>query len=365
MVDLDNPEVYERFDLANMRAHLHRFPEQCLQAWQKAKTFPLPSDYAHADKIIILGIGGSAIGGDLVQGLTSSLAKPVIFVHRDYNLPPFVDERTLVIASSYSGMTEETLSAFSQALKTKTRKLVITAGGKLKELADKHELPIFPIDYTSPPRVALGYSFIPLLYFLFKLGFVKEEPPIKLMVKDLETLLKKLKETTPASSNPAKQLTAELYNKLLIIYGAGFLGAVARRWKTQLNENSKAWAFSEVFPELNHNAIVGYKFPQPLAEQVYVILLRSPSFPPPILLRYKVTAEILTRANIKHKIIDSQGKNELTQVMQLTFLGDWVSYYLSILYQTDPTPVEAIDYLKGRLLSLRQEKINRRNTLLT
>lgn len=152
------------------------------------------------------------------------------------------------------------------------------------------------------------------------------------------------------SLNPAKELAAELYNKL-VIYGAGIFSPVAHRWKTQFNENSKTWAFYEVFPELNHNAIVGYKFPQPLAEQVYVILLRSLSLPSPILLRYQVTVEILTRASIKHKIIDSQEKNELTQVMQLVFLSDWVSYYLSILYQTDPTPVEAIDYLKQRLSS--------------
>ena len=349
MVNLDNLEVYDRLDPANMRGHLHRLPEQCHQAWMTAKAFPLPSDYAKVDKIVILGMGGSAIGGDLLRELIS-LAKPIIFVHRDYNLPPFVDDNTLLIASSYSGMTEETLSAFCQALETKAKKLAITTGGKLKELADSYSLPVFPIDYTSPPRVALGYSFITLLVFLHKLGYLKDEPPIESMIKHLKALVEKLKETVPLLSNPAKQLATELYGKLIVIYGAGILSEIAHRWKTQFNENSKAWAFYEVFPELNHNAIVGYQFPKELSRQIYVILLRSSFFPPPILLRYKVTAEILNKAGIKHKTIDSDGENELTQMMTSIFLGDWVSYYLSILYETDPTPVQVIDYLKREVV---------------
>ncbi len=352
MVNLDDLEVYDQFDSANMRSHLHYLPHQCYQAWQKAKAFPLPPDYTNMDKIVILGLGGSAIGGVLLQGLASSMVKPVIFVHRDYNLPSFVDGRTLVIASSYSGMTEETLSAFRQALETEAKKLAITTGGKLKKLADSHSLPVFPIEYTSPPRSALGYSFIPLLVFLHKLGYLKDEPPIELMIKNLKSLGEKLTETVPLSSNPAKQLATELYGKLIVIYSAGILSPVAQRWKTQFNENSKAWAFNEVFPELCHNAIVGYQFPKELTKQIYVILLRSPSFPQPILLQYKITAEILNKAGIKHKIIDSDEEDKLSQIMSLVFLGDWVSYYLSILYQIDPTPTPPINYLKQRLSTL-------------
>lgn len=350
-VNLDNLQVYNRFDPAQMRAHLHHLPEQCQQAWQKAKAFPLPPDYADIHQIIILGMGGSAIGGDLMRSLTSTLSRPIIFVHRDYDLPPFTTDSTLIIASSYSGMTEETVSAFRQALKTKAKKLVITTGGKLKDLADEKGVPIFLIDYTAPPRASLGYSFIPLLAFLYRLGYLKEEPEVDRMTEDLKALLKKLKETVPADHNRAKQLAIKLHDKLIVIYGAGILTEVAHRWKTQFNENSKAWAFYETFPELNHNAVVGYQFPKELAKRVYVVLLRSASFPPRILLRYEVTAEILKKAGIEHEIIDSEGKSQLSQMMGLVFLGDWVSYYLSILYETDPSPVPAIDYLKQRLSS--------------
>jgi len=352
MVDLDNPKVYEQSDLGRMLAHLHRFPQQCQEAWRKAKDFKLPADFSSIDKIVVLGMGGSAIGGDIVRSLTLSLISPIIFVHREYDLPPFVDDKTLVIASSYSGMTEETISAFSQALKTEAKKLVITTGGKLKALAQEHEVPVFVIDYSAPPRVALSYSLFSLLAFLYQLGYLKDEPKIEDTVQTLEIVLEKLKETVPTHLNLAKQLAIRLCGKLVVIYGSGFLAEVARRWKTQFNENSKAWAFYEVFPELNHNAVVGYQFPKELSQRVFVVLLRSLSLHPRILARYQITTEILNKAGIEHETMDSYGDSPLSQLMSLVFLGDWVSYYLAILYKIDPSPVKVIDYLKERLSSI-------------
>ena len=350
MVNLDDPEVYQRLDPANMLAQLHGLPQQCRNAWHKAKDFELPLDYADTDKIVILGMGGSAIGGDLVRSLASSTEKLVIFVHRDYDLPGFLDDRTLVIASSYSGNTEETLSGFSWALERKCKKLVMTTGGKLKALAEAAKIPVFTIDHVSQPRAALGYSLIPLIAFLRKLDFLEDRPTeVEAMVESLETLLGELREIVPTSSNQAKQLAAKLHGKIAVIYGAGILSDVARRWKTQINEASKAWAFHETFPELNHNAVVGYQFPPELASKIFVVLLRCPSIHPRTLIRYQVTSELLEQNGVSHQIIDSHGESELSQMMSLVFLGDWVSYYLAILYEVDPTPIKAIDYLKKRL----------------
>jgi len=350
MVNLDDVQVYRRLDPANMLEHLHDLPRQCRTAWHKAKDFELPEDYASIDKVVILGMGGSAIGGSLLRNFASRLTRPIIFVTRDYDLPAFVDDRTLVIASSYSGNTEETLSAFSQALKGKCKKLAMTTGGKLKALAEDAKVPVFLIDLVSQPRAAVGYSFIPLIAFLQKLGFLKEKTTeVEAMTQGLEKLLGELKETVPTNSNRAKQLAIKLQGRIAVIYGAGVLSAVARRWKTQINENSKAWAFHETFPELNHNAVVGYQFPSELASKVHVVLLRCPSLHPRTLIRYQVTSELLKQKNISHEIIDSQSKGELSQMMSLIYLGDWASYYLAILNETDPTPVKAIDYLKKRL----------------
>jgi glucose/mannose-6-phosphate isomerase len=333
-----------------MLEHLHGLPQQCRTAWRRAQEFQLPKGYTNIDKVVVLGMGGSAIGGSLLRNLASRLDKPIIFVTRDYDLPSFVDDRTLVIASSYSGNTEETLSAFSQAVKIRCKKLAMTSGGKLKALAEDARVPIFLIDLVSQPRAALGYSFIPLIVFLQKLGFLKDKPAeVEVMIRDLERLVEEIKETVPTSSNPAKQLAAKLRGRIAVIYGAGILSAVARRWKTQINENSKAWAFHETFPELNHNAVVGYQFPSELASKIYVVLLRCPSLHPRTLIRYQVTSELLKQKDISHEIIDSQGESELSQMMSLIYFGDWVSYYLAILNETDPTPVKAIDYLKKRL----------------
>ena len=349
MVNLDDPQVYQQLDPANMLAQLHGLPQQCRAAWQKAKNFKLPKEYAGVDKVVILGMGGSAIGGDLARSLFSSSSKPIIFVARDYDLPAFVDDQTLVIASSYSGNTEETLSAFAQALNTSCKKLVITTGGKLKALAEEASVPVFVIDHVSSPRAALGYGLLPLIAFLQQLGFGQKTDEAEEMFTMLEKLLDELKETVPTGSNRAKQLAAKLHGKIAVIYGAGILSEVARRWKTQINENSKAWAFYEVFPELNHNAVVGYRFPTELASKTFVVLLRCPSLHPRTLLRYQVTGELLEQSGISYQIIDASGKASLSQMMSLVFLGDWASYYLAMLYHTDPTPVKSIDYLKNRL----------------
>lgn len=329
---------------------LHEMPQLCQQAWQMAMKFDLPRDYSKVNKAVVLGMGGSAIGGDLVASLAESEAKLPIFVYRGYDLPAFVDAQTLVIASSYSGMTEETLTAFEQALRTEAKKLAITTGGKLKSMAEEKKVPVFSFDYKAQPRAALAFSFLPILGCLQRLGFVSDKSVgVGETVEVLRDLAKEIKEDVPLSRNPAKQLAQKLYGHLLVVYGAGILSEVARRWKTQLNENSKAWAFYEVFPELNHNAVVGYQFPPELASKIMVVLLRSTSLQRRIQLRYKVTCQLLDRAKVGYQIVDGDGTSRLSHMMSLVLFGDYVSCYLAILYKIDPSPVKAIDYLKEQL----------------
>ena len=175
-INLDDPQVYRRLDPDGMLEHLHRFPALCEQAWHSAADFKLPPDYGQVKKIVILGMGGSAIGGDLVGSLALNEAKVPVLVSRDYYLPQYVDEDTLVIASSYSGMTEETLSAFEQAFETPAKKLAITTGGKLKSLCETMDAPVFTFEYKTQPRAALPFSFFILLGILHNLGFMPESP---------------------------------------------------------------------------------------------------------------------------------------------------------------------------------------------
>ncbi len=333
-----------------MLERIHQMPELCQRAWQMAMDFNLPQDYSWVNKVVISGMGGSAIGGGLVSSLVASEAKLPILVHRDYDLPTFIDGQTLVIASSYSGMTEETLFSFEQALETESKKLVITTGGKLKTMAEERNIPVFSFDYKAQPRAALPFSFLPILGFLQKLGFISDKSAdVSQMVRVLRELSQRISEGVLVPHNPAKQLANRLYGHLAVIYGAGILSEVAHRWKTQLNENSKAWAFYEVFPELNHNAVVGYQFPPELASKMMVILLRSALLPQPIQLRYQVTCQLLEQAKVDYQFVDGDGTSQLSQVMSLVLFGDYVSYYLAILNKIDPSPVKAIDYLKEHL----------------
>ena len=339
-----------------MLERIHEMPWQCQQAWQMAMKFDLPQDYSRVNKVVILGIGGSAIGGDLVASLAISEAKLPILVYRGYDLPAFADAETLVIASSYSGMTEETLSSFEQALETDSKKLVITTGGKLKSMAEARNVPVFGVDYQAQPRAALAFSFLPILGLLQRLGFLSDRSAdVRETVKVLQELARKMKEDVLLSHNPAKQLANRLYGYLLVIYGAGILSEVAHRWKTQLNENSKAWAFYEVFPELNHNAVVGYQFPPELANKIMVVLLRSTSLQRRIQLRYQITCQLLDQAKVSYQIVDGDGTSPLSQMMSLVLFGDYTSCYLAILYKIDPTPVEAIAYLKEKLAQAKGE----------
>ena len=350
MVDLDNIPAYGQLDTSGMLDRLREFPEQCQRAWEKVLKFALPREYTGIDKVIILGMGGSAIGGGMIGHLALAETKVPVWIHRDYGLPPFVDEGTLVIASSYSGNTEETLSAFTESLKSPAKKLVLTTGGQLKYLADKEGIPVFLIDYQAPPRAALPHSFIPLVGIFQKLGLIRDKSvDLREALRILNKLSEDFAETTPLASNPAKQLATKLWGRIVIIYGAGILSEVAQRWKAQLNENSKTWAFFELFPELNHNAVVGYEFPLQAKEEIFVLLLRSSSLHPRNLIRYEATAKLLAKAGVTYEFLEAAGKTTLAQVMSLVLFGDYLSFYLAVLNKVDPTPVESIDFVKNYL----------------
>ena len=352
MTDLDDRALYSAIDKSDMGGHIRGLPGQCLSAWQQALEFKLPSGYAAAEKVLVLGMGGSAIGGDLLRALLSDRKKPLVLVSREYELPAWVDRKTLVIAASYSGNTEETLSAFAQALQIQCKKLVISTGGKISSLANENKVPVFVVKHVSQPRAALGYGLLPLLAITRNLGLSAVKPAdVEGMANTLQRLCQEWDINVPAANNPAKSLAMKLNGKVPVIYGAGILTDAARRWKTQINENSKSWAFFETFSELNHNAVVGYRYPDSLKDKIFVALLRCAFLNQRTRLRYEITSEILKQSNIPHQFIDFEGPDALTQLMSAVLLGDWVSYYLAILNSTDPTPVPEIDFLKNRLSS--------------
>lgn len=350
MTTLDDRELFRQLDPSGMGQRIQELPQACRDAWREAASVALPDAYYRAERIVIAGMGGSAIGGDLLRGLAELECRVPVQVQRDYRLPAYVDEHTLVIAVSYSGGTEETLSAVADAFERRAMVLTVTSGGQIAELASMHRLPLYRITYQSPPRAALGYSFVPLVALLDRLGFLSDkQKDVEEAAQVMERILADAGPDRPLAENAAKQLAERLHGKLPVIYGSGFLADVARRWKTQINENSKAWAFFETLPELHHNAIVGYPLPADLRERLQVVLLRSSLLHPRTLIRYPITTELLSRQNIPYDVVEAQGESALAQILSSVLFGDYVSYYLAILYGVDPWPVEAIDYLKGEL----------------
>jgi glucose/mannose-6-phosphate isomerase len=351
---MDDPHAYERLDPGGTRTLIRDLPRQCRAAWQEAQALDLPHDYGRVDKVVILGMGGLVIAGDLMRSLAALESAVPIFVHRDYGLPRLVDDRTLLIAMSYSGATEETVSAFEIGLETGARKLVITTGGRLLALAQAGGVPAFVFDYTSTVRAALGYGLMPLLAVAGKAGIVQDKAAdVEEAALVTEEMTGRIGEHVPLARNPAKQLAERLEGRLPVIYGSGILAEVAHRWKTQLNENSKVWALWEELPEANHNAIVGYGLPQEMAARAFVVLLRAPALSPRIRLRYDFTRQALTEAGVASEIVDAEGMSPLAQMMSAVLFGDYVSLYLAILAGVDPSPTTVIADLK-RWLADRQ-----------
>jgi len=349
-VDLDNPATYGALDRDDMLGKIREFPALCEKAWDVATKLSLPDGFAGVDKVVVLGMGGSAIGGDLVGSLALAQSRASVMVCRGYSLPSYVDARTLVVASSYSGNTEETLSCFEQSLKSGAKNLAMTTGGKLREMAEQHGVPVLTYNYRSPPRAALPFSFVPLLCVMGRLGLLEIAPvDIAEMVSALRRHQESIAENAPLASNQAKQIATDLRGRLAVIYGAETVSEVAHRWKTQINENSKAWAFHEVFPEMNHNAVVGYEFPADLNGRVLVVMLASSFLSERVQRRYAVVGRLLRKAGVEFRTVSGAGASRLSDMMSLVLFGDYVSYYLALLNGTDPSPVHAIDYLKEEL----------------
>ena len=351
---LDDPALYASLDPSNLRDRLRDFPSQFRRAWDEAVAFELPHGYVGVQRVVVAGMGGSAIGGDLVADLASLEDAPPIVVSRDYRVPSYVDGDTLVLVCSYSGETEETLSSFRQALELGARIVALTGGGTLAAEAAEHDIPVFQVGYSGEPRSALGYGFIVPMVLMIKLGLISDKAAeFAEAVSVLDGLATELSEDVGLRQNFAKQIAVELLGRLIIVYGASIFGGVARRWKTQLNENSKVAAFLELLPEAHHNAVVGYALPSEVRESTYAVLLRPASLHPRLELRYEVTSDLLARDGIPHRVVGGRGESALSQMLSAVLMGDYVSYYLALLQGVDPSPVSTIDYIKGRLAESR------------
>jgi glucose/mannose-6-phosphate isomerase len=347
---LDN-EAIVSIDKSNMLDGLARFPDQIKEALSIAESVER-FNFLKIDNVIVAGMGASAISGDIMASLFRDKLDVPLFVNREYDLPKWVNKDTLMLCISYSGNTDETISAFKLAYQKKSKIICLSTGGKLQELAEKREVPFIKVPSGIQPRAATAYLLFPSIVFMKRLGLLKTtiETDIEETIQVTRELITSINKETPLESNLAKQFAQQLFGTIPQVYGWGVYGPIARRWRHQFNENSKVIARSDVLPDCNHNDIVGWTANQEISKQCSCILFRD---------KDEETIDMVTRLNFMNALFQNtaghvfevtpKGKSQLAKTMYLMCLGDFTSCYLAVLRGIDPTPIDIIVELKKRL----------------
>jgi len=350
---LDQPETYERLDPEGLVGRLASLPDQFEQAWDAGRGLALPREYVDVDRVVVLGMGGSGIGGLLLQSLAVDLRAhiPVIAV-RGYGVPAYVDARSLVLASSNSGNTEETVVALEQALEAGARCVAVTTGGRIDAIARERALPALRYGWAGEPRAAIGYSFGALLALLSGAGLL---PALDGAYGDgvaaVRALGAQVARSVDEAANPAKRLARTLAGRLPVFIGAEAMAPVAYRWRTQVNENAETWAIAEELPEMNHNAQAGYGLPRRVVPLLYAVFLRHEAMHSRVRLRIDATADAMRRNGVLSEVVQVPGRHVLEAMMWAIAFGDYVSYYLGLLNDVHPSLTPELTVIKQYMQS--------------
>lgn len=350
---LDDLAHISKIDKSNMLDTLENFPKQIKESKEIVNSSSLGSIYK-IDNIVISGMGASSISGDIVQSLFRDKIDIPIYVNRQYDLPKWANKDTLLISQSYSGNTEETLSTFKHGWQKRCKMIGISSGGKLQEYCEKREIPHIKIPQGLPPRCATGYILTSSIYALKKIGLLIDiDNEIEESITVSEEVINKNKKDIPEINNYAKQLAKKILNTIPQVYGFTFYTPITKRWCSQFNENSKIISRYDEVPECNHNDIIGWSLNPEVTKNFSCILFRD-SENESIYISKRLNFMKNLFENTTENIIEikTQGKKRLSKMIYLLCLGDFVSCYLAILRNIDPTPVEAITTLKTELAKI-------------
>jgi glucose/mannose-6-phosphate isomerase len=352
-MDLDDSNSFVKLDPQDMLGEIDNLPRQLQSAWELGQQLPLP-DGKGITCVIISGMGGSAIGADLLAAYIAPVCQLPVVVHRDYGLPAWAQgPQTLVIASSHSGYTEETLDSFEAAIQAGCRILAICTGGELERRAMAHNVLVWKFTHAGQPRAAVGFSFGLLLAAFTRMGLVLDQERTLLeAAADMRSQQETLRANVPLAQNPAKRMAGHLVGRWVNVYGSGMLAPVARRWKTQMNEIAKAGAGFETLPEADHNALAGLKNP-PVLMQTMTLFLHAPSDHPRNQLRTELTRRGFMLEGLNTDVYQANGESPLAHIWTALHFGDYLAYYLAMSYDVDPTPVEALQKLKAVMKAAR------------
>lgn len=344
---LDDPEGIKKVDRSDACGVLERMPEECERAIVNARKVRIPHN--KPDRIIIAGMGGSAIGGDLMRDWLKDRITAPLEVYRGYELPIYANNSTLMVAVSYSGDTEETVSAYKDAMKKGCMAVVICSGGALARLAEENKTPLILVPTGFMPRFAISHLFLSLAVVFEKVGLIKTDDEIADAIAVLKGVRREIGRSSPSGANVSKQIALRVGERIPAIYGFGPYKAVAKRIKTQFNENAKIPAKWEFFPELTHNEIVGFE--SDLSGLLFPIFLRDKVESNKYRARIEIAKEIVSE---KCRIFEIYpiGTEKLAKMLSVMYIGDFASVYTAVLRGVDPTPIKEITRIKKALESV-------------
>jgi glucose/mannose-6-phosphate isomerase len=343
-MNLDDLDYFKQVDTLNMIGEIDNLPDQLASAYQLGMRHELP-DWEDIRQVVIAGMGGSAIGADLLASYCAPLAPIPVFVHRDYGLPLFArGPETLVICSSHSGNTEETLDAFDAARESGCRVIAVTTGGELSRRAQENNVPLWTFEHEGQPRAAVGFSFGLLLAMFQRLGFIPDQKEaLEDALASMKRSQERIRPEVPTVKNPAKRYAGQLMGRWVTVVASGLMKAVARRWKGQINEIAKAGANFEFLPEADHNTLAGTMHPdEVLNPHTMTLFLRALSDHPRNRLRSDLTRKAFMLEGMNTDFVDARGRTPLAHMWSMVLFGDYLAYYLAMGYGVDPTPVPTL-----------------------
>lgn len=328
---------------------LERLADQAREAWRLGQAWPLPADFRRPSRVLLVGVGGSAIGADVAATFARLQAWVPVEVMRHYGVPR-LERDALVIACSFSGETEETLAAFDSTSASGCMRIALTTGGRLAQDAEASGVPLIRYAWDGPPRTGFGFGLFTLLAVLARLDV------FELDNSEVKRALAGLSEATAcyrvdAANNPAQRVAIDLVGRVPVIIGADFLDVAARRFASEVNENAKQWAFSASLPEFNHNGLQALAGPDGTPMPLETIILDSTAIHARNRVRVRRTAEVLREHGARVRVLDAGGNTPLEAIVRACVLGSWVSYYLALLRGVDPLPVATLDAFKRRMSS--------------
>jgi glucose/mannose-6-phosphate isomerase len=354
MKNLNDIKKILKLDAQGVAGSIESLGLQCQQAWDEVKKIKIPRSYRNVSSVVINGMGGSALGGHVIETLYKEKLKVPLKVTNSYSVPGFVNNKTLFVLSSYSGTTEEVLATLPMARKRKAKMLIICAGGKLARAAKQYRIPAYIFEPrfnpSNQPRMGLGYSIFGQMALLSKCGLLKvTEREYKEVVKKIILLHGLYGLKVPIRNNMAKKTALGLYNKIPIIVAAEHLSGNAHIMANQINENSKTFSAYFLVSELNHHLMEGMRFPDSNKRNLCFVMLESKKYLPRIQKRFLITKKVLTKNKISFIVHPVKSITKISQVFETLLFGSYVNYYMAILNGINPAPVPYVDFFKKEL----------------